>query len=161
AMSQLPYVPVKRDARMDIVTLDFVVKSTMRLIARNDRLKHDCYHLTAGERNAVRAEDVYDLACAASTRSASALPEVVDPDEWTDAHRLAIEAQGLGTLYEALNLYLPFINLNLVYDNTRLIEELGDDLPELPKFTEYMNEMVAVIDPELVRTAVGAGPFGM
>ena len=42
----------------------------------------------------------------------------------------------------------------------RLIEELGDDLPELPKFTEYMNEMIATIDPELV-TITAERAFGL
>ena len=77
-----------------------------------------------------------------------------------ESHEQAIDEQGLNTLYEAIHLYLPFVNLNLVYDNTRLIEELGDDLPELPKFTEYMNEMIATIDPELVTAGIEGG-FGM
>jgi len=160
AMAQLPYVPIKRDSLVDIVTLDFVVKSTMRLIARGDDLKYNCYHLTAGRTAAVTAGEVYEMACAGSARSASELPETVPPEEWDERHEQAIDEQGLNTLYEAIHLYLPFINLNLIYHNSRLIEELGDDLPHLPKFTDYMNDMIATIDPELVAVGAGEG-FGL
>lgn len=158
AMAQLPYVPVRAESLVDVVTLDFVVESTMRLIARGDKLKHKCYHLTAGKKFAVSAAEVYELACEKSTLTE--LPKVVHPEEWDEKHQQAIDEQGLNTLYEALHLYLPFINLNLVYDNTRLTEELGDDLPALPRFTEYMNEMIATIDPELVMSTAQEG-FGL
>ena len=158
AMAQLPYLPVRPESLVDIVPQDFVAKSTMRLIARGDQLKHKCYHLTAGRRAAVSAAEVYEVACAKSTRPE--LPEVVPPEEWDETHQQAIDRQGLSTLYEALHLYLPFIYLNLVYDNTRLIEELGEDLPALPRFTEYMNDMIATIDLELVTVAAGEA-FGL
>lgn len=153
AMSQLPFVPLRRESLIDFVTLDFVVQSTMRLIARGDKLKHDCYHLTAGKMAAISAGELYDVACAKSTREE--LPVVVPPENWDESHSQAITEQGLKTLSEAVHLYMPFANLNLIYDNSRLIEELADDLPELPKFTEYMNEMIATIDPELVTTSLG------
>ena len=46
--------------------------------------------------------------------------------------------------------------MNCVYDNTRLKEELGDDLPTCLKFTDYLNEMIAMIDPSLVTAASDA-----
>jgi nucleoside-diphosphate-sugar epimerase len=151
AAAQLPFVPVRREALNDFVTLDFVVDCTMRLIARGDKLKYNCYHLTAGRMAAVTAGEVYDVACSKSTRDR--LPEAIPLDKWDESHEQAIDEEGLTSLYEAIHLYLPFTNLNLIYDNSRLIEELGDDLPALPKFTEYMNEMLATIDPELVTLA--------
>ena len=42
AMVQLPCVPMKADSRIDIVPLDFVVNRTMRLLAKGDRLTHNC-----------------------------------------------------------------------------------------------------------------------
>ncbi|HUW58218.1 MAG TPA: SDR family oxidoreductase [Planctomycetota bacterium] len=158
AMAQLPYVPVRMEARTDVVTLDFVVKSTMRLIARGDKLKYNCYHLTAGERWAVLGHEAYEVAVAKSTRED--LPTVVAPEDWNEKHEQAIDDQGLRSLYEALHLYLPFLNLNLVYDNTRLIEELGDDMPLLERFPDYMTEMIATIDPELVSSSMEEG-FGL
>ena len=52
-----------------------------------------------------------------------------------------------------VRVYVPFMEMNCVYDNTRLKEELGTDLPNLPKFTDYMNEMFAMIDPNLLISA--------
>jgi len=75
---------------------------------------------------------------------------VVRPEDWDETHDRAIREQGLSGLYEAIDLYLPYLNLNVVYDNTRLVQELGEDLPPLPKFTEYVNEMLATIDPDLI-----------
>lgn len=145
AMVELPYVPVNRDSRIDIVPLDFVVDSTMRLIARGDNLKHNCYHLTAGERAAVTAGQIRDVACAASNVDG---PVFIPPEQWDPSMERSLAEQGLSSLYEALLLYLPFINLNLVYDNTRLIEELGDNLPALPKFTDYVCRMLHTMVPE-------------
>ena len=67
----------------------------------------------------------------------------------------------LGTLYGALLLYLPFINLNLVYDNTRLIEELGSDLPALPKFSEYVGGMLHTMAPDRVPEPDSMDGFGL
>ena len=157
-MAQLPYVPVRMDSLTDVVTLDFVVNCTMRLIARGDKLKYNCYHLTAGEDGAAHGAEAYEILVSSSTRRE--LPKAVPPEEWDESHQRAIVEQGLQSLYEAVHLYLPFLNLNLVYDNSRLIEELGDDLPHLPKFTEYVNEMIATIDPELIMISAKEG-FGM
>ena len=160
AMAHLPYVPVRRESYMDVVTLEFVVQSTMRLIAKGDRLSHPVYHLSAGVAYANNCGEVQDVAFAASRLEK--LPEIVPPEEWDESHEQAIADAGMSTLYEALQVLLPYINLNLRYDNTRLIEELGGDLPHLPKFTEYFPEMVATIDPDLVTIAGLHGEtFGM
>ena len=158
AMAQLPCLPIRLDARVDIVTVNFVVQSMMRLIARGDKLKHKCYHLTAGEGHASRNKDILDVAVSASARES--FPTIIHPDDWTDAHEETIKEQGLETLYDALKLYLPFLNLNLVWDNKRLLDELGDDLPELQHFTDYLNEMIATMDPELL-TVEATEAFGM
>jgi nucleoside-diphosphate-sugar epimerase len=148
AMARLPYVPANLDALTDVVTLDFVVRCTMRLIAKGDKLKYNLYHLTSGKQGAVSGREAYEILCAKSTRSE--FPEVVRPEDWDETHQRAIAEQGLSGLYEAIDLYLPYLNLNVVYDNTRLVEELGEDLPHLPKFVEYVNEMIATIDPDLI-----------
>ncbi|HUU43050.1 MAG TPA: SDR family oxidoreductase [Planctomycetota bacterium] len=155
AMAQLPYMRVRREGLVDIVTVDFVVKSTLRLIARGDRLKHNCYHTTAGTRASVSCGDIYDIACSTSTRSE--LPKMVPPEEWNETHEQAIADQNLSAVWDSLQVYIPFLEMNQVYDNTRLIEELGDDLPDLLKFTDYMNEMIATINPQLVTMAANEG----
>ncbi len=161
AMARLPYVPIRRESWMDIVTLDFVVQSTIRLIAKGDRLRHNCYHLTAGRDFSNNCGEIQDLAYAASRLPK--LPVVVPAEEWDESHEQAIEDAGLGTLYEALQVLLPYVNLNLLYDNARLQEELGSDFPHLPKFSEYFNEMIATIDPDLVAVTSGlkGEVFGM
>ena len=145
-MGQLPMIPIKHDSRIDIVTLDFVVKSTMRLIAKGDKLSHNCYHLTAGKEAAVTAGHATEVSCTAARTEG---PELINPDEWTDDHEKKLEEQGLDTLYESLT-YLPFINLNLVFDKTRLINELGPDLPDLQPFTEYLPQMLHLVLPDMV-----------
>ena len=145
AMGQLPFVPVKTESLIDIVTLDFVVKSTLRLIAKGEKLAHDCYHLTAGQLASVSAGEVKEAIKLVSKEKIA--PKFIPPEQWNSSYEEALEEQGLSTLYESL-LYLPFINLNLIYDNSRLIDELGDDLPPLPKFTEYVGQMLRVISPE-------------
>lgn len=157
AMVQLPFVPVKKESRIDIVPLDFVVKSTIQLLAKGNNLKHNCYHLTAGEIAAVTADEVRAAACKAGSVKG---PKFIPPTEWSEKHMQKIEELELGTLYEALLLYLPFINLNLVYDNTRLIEELGENFPPLPKFDQYVGQMLHIMAPDRVPASAVEG-FGL
>jgi nucleoside-diphosphate-sugar epimerase len=152
AIAQLPFVRLRRDSLMDIVTVDFVVKCTLLLIAKFPNLKYDCYHLTGSVEKSATCGEIFDVACAKSTRAA--LPKVIPPAEWTTAHEKSLAEQGFGEIWESLQVYLPFMEMNCVYDNTRLKEELGADLPNLPKFTDYMNEMFAMIDPNLVTNVV-------
>ncbi len=147
AMAQLPFVPVKTESLIDIVTLDFVVKCTLRLIAKGEKLAHDCYHLTAGRMASVSAGEVKEAIKRVSKEEIG--PQFIPPEQWNRSHEKALEEQGLSSLYESL-LYLPFINLNLIYDNSRLLDELGDDLPHLPKFTQYVGQMLRVITPERI-----------
>ena len=146
AIDQLPFVPVRADSHIDIVSLDFVVNSTMLLIAKGDDLAHDCYNLSAGEKYSATAGQINDAILPVAKDGGT---EFIPPEQWTDSHEQVIEEQGLGTLYQSL-LYLPFINMNMIYDNTRLIEELGEDFPHLPKFNEYVAEMMHVIKPDKI-----------
>ncbi|GAG13103.1 unnamed protein product, partial [marine sediment metagenome] len=86
-------------------------------------------------------------------------PQLIPPEQWNESHEEVLAEQGLSTLYQSL-LYLPFINLNLIYDNSRLVSELGDDLPHLPKFTDYVGEMLRVITPERLASEKVEG-FGL
>lgn len=151
AMSQLPFIRVRRESLVDMVTVDFVTKATMRLIAKFPRLKYDCYHLTGGVENSASCGEIFDLACATSSRQT--LPEMVPAEAWTPEHEKELRARGFGPIWDSLQVYLPFLEMNCVYDNSRLKEELGDDFPTCLKFTGYMNEMLAMIDPNLVASA--------
>ena len=66
------------------------------------------------------------------------------PEEWSRKY-----GQGLSSLYESL-VCQPFVNMNLVYDNIRLANEVGSDLPYLPKFTGYLPYMLGVIAPDKI-----------
>ena len=158
AISQLPFVRLRRESFMDVVTVDFVVQSTMRLIAKFPNLKYDCYHLTGGVDKSATCGEIFDVACARSSREK--LPEVVTPKAWTADHEEALRAQGFGPIWDSLQVYMPFMDMNCVYDNTRLKEELGADFPNLPKFTDYLNEMIAMIDPNLVTAVTDAASAG-
>ena len=151
AIAQLPFVRLRWDSLLDIVTVDFVVKCTLRLIAKFPNLKYDCYHLTGSVEKSATCGEICEVACAKSTRAT--LPKAIPPEEWTPEHEKALADQGFAAIWQSLQVYLPFMEMNCVYDNTRLKEELGADLPYLPKFTDYMNEMVAMIDPNLVISA--------
>ncbi len=154
AISQLPFVRLRRESLMDIVTVDFVVQATMRLIVKYPNLKYDCYHLTGGVEKSATCGEIFDVACARSSREK--LPQVVPPEAWTAEHDQALRAQGFGPVWDSLQVYMPFMDMNCVYDNTWLKEELGADLPSLPKFTDYLNEMIAMIDPALVTAVTDA-----
>ena len=48
-------------------------------------------------------------------------------------------------VFYGLQYYLPFLNMDVVFDNTRLFEDLGREFPALPLPTAYLDELLAQI----------------
>ena len=48
-------------------------------------------------------------------------------------------------IFFGMRFYLPFLNMNVTYDNRRLREELGADCPRLPPLSEYLGSLLDLI----------------
>ncbi len=151
-LKELDAIPVSPQARADIVPVQFVVDSIVRLLQRETR-RYDCYHISGGD----VAVDHGQLARILDRFYARPVPlRLIPPDQWTrETHRHFVQTPAQRKAFAALRNYLPFVNMNVVYDNSRLRQELGDRFPTLPPFTSYLEELLRLmsLDRQALRIA--------
>lgn len=139
-------VPVDPAARPDAVPVQFVADSIVRLLERS-ALRHRCYHISAGDEGTA---GYGELAALVDQFYGRATPlQLVPPSQWTrHLHREQINTPARRKLFAKLRNYLPFLNMNVLYDNGRLREELGDRFPDLPPLTAYVESLLRLVTPE-------------
>ncbi len=142
-LAELDAVPVNPHARADMVPVQFVVDSIIRLL-QLPRLRYDCYHISGGD---AAAADYNQLAHILDRFYARPVPlRLIPSSQWTrETHRHYIRTPAQRKAFASLRNYLPFINMNVLYDNTRLRQELGDRFPPLPPYTAYLDELLRLI----------------
>ncbi|MEW6250797.1 MAG: SDR family oxidoreductase [Planctomycetota bacterium] len=143
-LRELNAVPVNPLARADIVPVQFVVDSILRLLER-PALRYDCYHISAGE--AVTPSHG-QLAPVVDRFYGRATPlRLVPPRDWTrEVHRRYIGTPEQRRVFATMRNYLPFLNMNVLYDNSRLREELGERFPPLLPLHAYLADLLRLID---------------
>jgi nucleoside-diphosphate-sugar epimerase len=147
-LSKLGGVPIDPASRVDAVPVSFVVDSTIRLLTKPDR-QHNCYHLSAGTRGAMTCGEIGDFLNAYYERTTPL--QTVPPNHWTrELHRRYISGPEKRVAFATLKHYLPFLNMDVVYDNSRLEADLGEEAVRVPRFTSYMGELLALIPNEAV-----------
>jgi len=132
ALQKLRTIPFRAGDRLDIVPVDFVAECIAEILDR--KLGFDCYHLTAGEKNAVT--------CGQIARLVDPQVPFVAPDQWLDRKR---KDHAHRRLMKAVDHYLPFIQADVVYSNRRLQTELLDRMPPCPPFTDYYRDLLPLI----------------
>ncbi len=146
-------MPIDPAARVDVVPVSYVVQSIVRLLQKPS-LRHDCYNLSAGAQHAMICERVSRFLDGFYER-----PEplkLVPSAEWTRAHH----RQYVGTpqrrkLFSMVKYYLPFLNMDVVYDNSRLRTELGDATPAITPITAYMGDLLNLIgEPDVAGSSL-------
>jgi len=144
-LKELDAIPINPQARADIVPVQFVVDSIIRLLQRATR-RYDCYHISGGDVAVEHAQ----LARILDRFYNRPVPlRLIPPDQWTrEKHRHFLHSPAQRKAFAALRNYLPFINMNVLYDNSRLRQELGDRFPPLPRFTAYLEELLRVMSQD-------------
>lgn len=140
AFAALPLDPA---ARLDIVDVGFVAEATLRLLECGSR-EHDTYHLSAGATGCVRVGELRELVAAANGRRTPL--KLVPPGGWSRAaHRAYVDTPVRRRLFRSLRHYLPFLNMDVVYDDARLREvAAAADLPVEPP-AAYLPDLLALI----------------
>jgi thioester reductase-like protein len=144
-------VPIDPVARPDVVPVQFVVDCVIRLL-EVQRRRYDCYHISAGRDGAV---DYGHLSTILDQHYERATPlQLYAPSQWTkDLHRRNVRTPEQRRLFATLRKLLPFLNMDVLYDNSRLREELGDAFPELPPLSEYLGELVSLVSEPAERAS--------
>jgi nucleoside-diphosphate-sugar epimerase len=118
-------VPAKPDGRVDVVPVDYVADGIFKLIGSDAT---GTFNLVSGS-NASTCEELADLACAHFDRPR---PPFVDTGE---------SAGAAGDGYGAV--YLPYFDMEVVFDDTHTREALG---MQAPRLREYFDTLLDYAD---------------
>lgn len=144
-LRRLQKLPIDPRSKIDVVPVSFVADATVALLQQPHR-RHDCYHLSAGDQYSLTAQRInryvngfYGRACPL---------ELVPPSAWTVAdYRATVKTKRQRRIFFGLRYYLPFLNMNVTYDNGRLREALGPELV-IPPITHYLGDLLGRISPQ-------------
>ncbi len=133
-LAQLRVLPFKPDWRLDIVPADYVSKAIVQ-IHQTERPKYDSYNLSSGTAALTFREVVEGLENQGYPVRHHFAPWLNGAFSRTvDAAAATPRNWGLSLPASLLKVFLPYLTFNTVFDNSRVVEELG----EAPRpFNEY------------------------
>ena len=133
-LAQLRVLPFRPDWRLDIVPADYVSKAIVR-IHQAERPRYDSYNLSAGTGSLTYREIVENLEQQGYPVRHRFAPWLSGAFTRTiDAAAATPRGWGLSLPASLLKVFLPYLTFNTVFDNRRVVEELG----EAPRpFNEY------------------------
>jgi len=132
-LQSLPVLPLKPTDRIDIVPANYVGKAIVA-IHQKEQPKYPRYHLSSGAGSQTYRELTDALANAASGSHPKYLPGLGKTFSGT-VNWLSHKKSNLGRGASLLKVFWPYLVWNTVFDNSRVVEELGGEIPA--KFSSY------------------------
>jgi thioester reductase-like protein len=133
-------LPIDPNSQLDVVPIDFVCDALLALLARPER-RYDCYHISAGDRDGVTTGHVSALADEFYHRRKPL--ELIAPSGWDRTmFRKHIRTAQQRKIFAGLRYYLPFLNMDVTFDNARLREELGPRMPTVVPISHYLGSLL-------------------
>jgi thioester reductase-like protein len=122
-LAGLPVLPFRSRDKVDIVNVDFVADAIATL-HQKDKPAHDTYHLSSGVGSQTFREITHALAAAQNKRAPVFVPVAERP--FTGSVTFLANRKGtLGKGASLLKVFMPYLVWNTVFDNTRVVNELG------------------------------------
>ncbi|HTV58575.1 MAG TPA: SDR family oxidoreductase [Verrucomicrobiae bacterium] len=131
-LAGLPVLPFRGTDQIDIVPVNYVADAVSRLHLK-DKPEHEIYHLSSGRDSETFAQLTRALSQARKKSPPRFAPRLEGPSSKM-IHALAGRAGKLGGLATLLKVFLPYLVWNTVFDNTRVVEEMGS---RPAPFSEY------------------------
>jgi thioester reductase-like protein len=122
-LAGLPVLPFRPRDKVDIVNVDFVADAIATL-HQKDNPEHDTYHLSSGVGSQTFREITRALAAAQNRRPPIFVPLAERPFTGS-VNFLANRKGALGKAASLLKVFMPYLVWNTVFDNTRVVNELG------------------------------------
>lgn len=122
-LAGLPALPFRPDDRIDIVPVDFVADSVVTL-HQKAATEHEIYHLSSGKDSETFVQLTDALASAQGKRGPVYVPSLEGPSSKM-VKALAGRAGKIGGLATLLKVFLPYLVWNTVFDNKRIVAEIG------------------------------------
>lgn len=132
-LADLPVLPLRPEDRIDIAPADYVAKAIVA-IHQKERAAHEIYHLSSGMDSQTYREITRALAEAGGSRAPTFAPALGGPFSGT-VNWLSRRKGGLGRGASLLKVFWPYLVWNTVFDNARVVAELGGEKPA--KFSSY------------------------
>jgi thioester reductase-like protein len=132
-LASLPVLPLRPDDRVDIVPADYVSKAIIA-IHQKESPAHNTYHLSSGAGSQTYRELTDALAKDAGWRKPMYVSSLSSPFSGT-VNWLSKKKSGLGRGASLLKVFWPYLTWNTVFDNLRVVAELGGEAPA--KFSTY------------------------
>jgi len=122
-LAGLPALPFQPNARLDIVPVDYVA-GAISLLHRKENPAHEIYHLSSGTDSETFAQITDAIAKAQGRRGPVFAPALEGPSEKL-VRALAGRSGKIGGLATLLKVFLPYLVWNTVFDNRRVVAEMG------------------------------------
>ncbi len=122
-LAGLPALPFRPTDRIDIVPVDFVA-GAIAALHRKENPAHEIYHLSSGTESEMFVQLTDALAKAQGKRGPVYMPSLEGPSSKMIG-ALAGRAGKIGGLAKLLKVFLPYLVWNTVFDNERVVAEMG------------------------------------
>ncbi|HEV2288952.1 MAG TPA: SDR family oxidoreductase [Candidatus Acidoferrales bacterium] len=122
-LAGLPLLPFRPDDRVDIVPVDYVANAITTL-HQKEKTAHEIYHLSSGAESETYRQLTLALAEAQGKRPPVFVPSLEQPTAST-VNFAAGKFGKAGKLATLLKVFLPYLRWNTVFDNTRVVSEMG------------------------------------
>ncbi len=122
-LAGLPVLPFRPTDRIDIVPVDFVADSIVAL-HQKEKTNFEIYHLSSGTGSQTFRELTDNLSAIQKKPKPLYLPSLEGP--FTSLSNLmAARGGSIGHIGWLLKVFIPYLVWNTVFDNTRVVSELG------------------------------------
>ena len=161
-LAGLKVLPFRSTDRLDIIPVDYVADGVATLHLK-EKPAHEIYHLSSGVDSQTFQELTDALAKAQDKRAPIFMPKL-ENSSVKMVNSLSRRSGKIGGIATLLKVFLPYLTWNTVFDNSRIVAELGrkparfsDYCYGLLKFSRGNNFQYQYQDwPEAVATAPGA-----
>ena len=122
-LAGLPALPLRGKDCVDLVNVDYVADAIATLHVK-EHTQYDTYHLSSGRESQTFKQITASLAAAQGKRGPIYLPFAERPFS-RGVNLLANRKSAIGHGAALMKVFLPYLTFNTVFDNTRVITELG------------------------------------
>src|SRR5713226_4275062 len=137
-LASLPVLPLRPADRIDIVPADYVGKAIVTIHQKKSPA-YPRYHLSSGAGSQTYRELTDALAQATNSSRPTYLPALSGTFSGT-VNWLSHKKNSLGHGASLFKVFWPYLGWNTVFDNSRVVEELGGEMPA--KFSTYASPLL-------------------
>jgi thioester reductase-like protein len=139
-LARMRLLPVRPEARHDIVPADYVSRAIADIHCK-EAPRYPIYHLSAGAAAETHRSLMTRLRVDGRPLPHAFVPALEGPFGWTvNALSMTPRRLGLSGPASLLRVFWPYVVFDTVFDNHRVVEELGETPPSFAEYAEPLVE---------------------